>query len=139
MDEIAAEALIRALLTGSGLLPNNTPVEPVPYDADGVYPAVVYKCVNANVDTIEIGADIVFSTLDFQVTVTAQGNNCAHLIQYIKGIHNSLNKKGGTNSYGTINMISRVRPFTQPYQSKDGSVWQNVGYVFRVRVQGNYS
>jgi len=139
MEVIAAEAQIRSLLVNGGMLPTGTPVEPAPYDADGTYPAVIYRCMTPNPDTIEVGGSVVFSTLDYLVTVTAPGSNAYSLIHIVAAIDNSLRNKGGVNSYGTVNTITRVRPYSAPYQSKAGNIMQNIGYVYRVRVQGNYN
>jgi len=139
MEIIAVETQMRALLKTVGYLPTGTPVEPAPYSEDLPYPAVIYKLLTPEADTIMIGGNVVMSTLDYLVVAETVGQNSYDLIPYVNGIRQALQGNGGTNTYGTVFTFQRIRPFSLAYRAASGKTMQQSGYVFQCRAQGIYT
>lgn len=135
MEILAAEAQLQILMRGSGFFVG-VPIEPAPYAEDRAYPAIVYKLLTPEPDLVIVGGIRVMSTLDYLVAVTGPGENLAAYVDYVRYIDLALEGKGGTNSYGTVFGITRIRPYSQPYHSQSGKLMQQAGSTYRIQAKG---
>jgi hypothetical protein len=126
------------------LLANTSIVALVTNDGEiGIYadyarkvPCVVYQTYSIKEDTMAIGGGRVKSNIQFMVKAIDRSDNTSKVEQIASLIDQSLHKKSGILTEGTVISCIRRLPFNFIEKNPE-STYQHLGGIYRLEIQSN--